>query len=132
VAPALDSGAYEQNAIHALDSATSETRTAAIALEAALQGRISHAYLDTVVSASEQALGPVEDTFGAVDAPSPADDGLRDRVTALLQAASDSLTDARIAVRRHDRSGLQEALSALRKAGDALETASDHLSERAS
>ena len=129
VAPAFDSGAYEENAIHALDSGTAETRTAAVALEAALQGRVSQAYLDTVVSASEQALGPVQDSFGAVDAPSTADDGLRDRVTTLLQDAADGLTDARIAVRRHDRSGMKDALTALRKTADALETQSDDLSE---
>jgi hypothetical protein len=127
VAPAFDSGAYEENAVHALDSATGETRTAAIALDAALQGRVSQAYLDTVVSASEQALGPVQDSFGAVDAPSTADDKLRDRVTSLLQDASDGLTDARIAVRRHDRPGMRDAVTTLRKAADALETESDDL-----
>ena len=78
VAPALDSGAFRDNAIAALDSAVSDTRTAAMALQNLLVDRIPRPYADTVVTQSEQSIGPVEDSFGSVDPPSTGDLQLRD------------------------------------------------------
>ena len=128
VAPALDSGAFKHNAIEALDSASSETTTVVLALREKLANHITQPYVDTVVTASEKALGPIEDSFGTVDAPSTADDALRDDVTGLLGDAKDALTDARIAVRRHDEAAMRESLSKLGTVTDQLEQKSDSLS----
>lgn len=64
IAPALDSGAFEQNAKSALESATSETSTARLALDGLLAGKATNAYADTVVTDSENAMGGIETSFG--------------------------------------------------------------------
>jgi len=128
VAPAFDSGAFTRNAIEALDAATSETRTARLAVLARLRDRVTQPYADTVVTASEKALGPIQDSFGTVDAPSTTDDALRDDVTTLLGDAADAVTSARIAVRRHDEAAMQDSVAELGSVSDRLERKSDSLS----
>jgi len=128
IAPAFDSGAFTHNAIEALDAATSETRTARLALQAKLGDRVTQPYVDTVVTASEKALGPIQDSFGTVDAPSTTDDALRDDVTTLLSDAADALTAARIAVRRHDEAAMKGSVAELGSVSDRLERKSDSLS----
>ncbi len=128
VAPALDSGAYERNAIQALDSGVSDTRTGAMALQNLLARRIPRPYGDTVVTDSEKSLGPVEDSFGAVDPPSPADERLRDVVVALLSDAGDALAEARIAVRHDDRADMATSMNTLRVLANRMELLSERLS----
>ena len=128
VAPAFDSGAFTHNAIVALDAATSETRTAGLALQGKLDDRLTQPYVDTVVTESEEAIGPIQDSFGSVDPPSEADDALRDDVTALLGDAEDALSAARIAVRHHDEAAMQASLTELGKVSDELKKKSDELS----
>lgn len=128
VAPAFDSGAFHRNAIQALDSAVSETRAAALAVKQQLAGRVARPYADTVVTDSEDALGPVEDSFGTVDPPTPADEKLRDDVGGLLSDAADALSTARIALRRGDTTGMTKSLADLTSLADRMEKASEELS----
>jgi hypothetical protein len=128
VAPAFDSGAFKHNAIEALDAASSEATTAVLALRARLDDRLTQPYVDTIVTASEKALGPIQDSFGSVDAPSTADDALRDDVSGLLADAEDALTAARIAVRRHDEGAMRDSLAKLGTVASRLEKKSDSLS----
>lgn len=128
VAPALDSGAFQQNAVAALGSALSEARTAALAVQARLDDRVTNPYVDTVVTESESALGPIEDSFGNVDPPTRADDALRVRVTTMLSDTADALSSARIAVRREDRPGMRASVRELTRLGDELEKAQKVLS----
>lgn len=128
VAPALDSGAFQRNAIHSLDSAVSDTRTSALALQNYLAARVPRPYADTVVTESEDAIGPVEDSFGAVDPPSPSDERLRDEVGALLSDAGDELAAARIALRRNDRAEMRQSVEALRHLAERMEQRSEGLS----
>jgi len=127
VAPALDSGAYQRNAIRALDSAVSDARTGAIAVENLLEERLTRTYADTVVTESEDAMGPVEDSFGSVDPPSAADVRLRDEVGGLLSDTGDALADARIALRRDDRRGMRTSMAQLRALADRMEARSERL-----
>jgi len=127
VAPALDSGAFTHNAIEALGAASSEARTGALALQGKLGNRLTQPYVDTVVTASEKSLGPIQDSFGSVDAPSSSDDALRDEVTSLLAEAQDALTAARIAVRRHDEGAMRDSLVKLGALADRLTQKSDSL-----
>ncbi|MGO4341775.1 hypothetical protein [Pedococcus sp. 2YAF34] len=113
IAPALDSGAFEQNAKSALESASSETSTVRLAVDGLLAGKSTGAYADTVVTDSENAMGGVETSFGVVDPPSRRQDQLRDQVLTLLGNADDALAHTRIALRRNDRSGLKAALGEL-------------------
>ena len=127
VAPALDSGAYQRNAIRALDSAVSDARTGALAVENLLRERLTRTYADTVVTESEEAIGPVEDSFGSVDPPSAADVRLRDEVGGLLSDTGDALADARIALRRDDRGRMRTSMAQLRALADRMEARSERL-----
>lgn len=123
IAPALDRGAFEQNAKSALESALSETSTAQIAVDVLLSGNATNAYADTVVTDSEKAMGGIQTSFGVVDPPTPTQDELRDQVLALLGEADDALAHARIAVRRGDVSSLTDARQELEDASARLESA---------
>jgi hypothetical protein len=123
IAPALDQGAFEQNAKSALESAASETQTAQIALDVLLSGSATNAYADTVVTDSENAMGGIETSFGVVDPPTPTLDKLRDDVLTLLGDADDALAHARIAVRRGDTARLNAAREELETASADLESA---------
>ena len=123
IAPALDQGAFEQNAKSALESAASETSTAQIAVDVLLSGKATNAYADTVVTDSENAMGGIETSFGVVDPPAATQDGLRDEVLTLLGDADDALAHARIAIRRGDVSSLREAHKELEDASAHLESA---------
>lgn len=123
IAPALDRGAFEQNAKSALESAASETSTAQIAVDVLLSGKATNAYADTVVTDSENAMGGIETSFGVVDPPTPTQDELRDQVLTLLGDADDALAHARIAIRRGDVSSLTDARKELDDVSSHLESA---------
>jgi hypothetical protein len=128
VAPAFDSGAFTANGAAAVDSALSETRTTALVVAARLAGRVTHQAADVVVTGSEDAMGPVQDSFGNVDAPSRADDALRARVVDLLDQAASAITAARVAVRREDRPAMIRAVAQLNRVADQLDAAAQELS----
>ena len=128
VSPAFDSGAFAANGAAALDSALSETRTTALVVAARLAGRVTHQAADVVVSQGEDAMGPVQDSFGKVDAPSRADDALRSRVVDLLDQAASAITAARVAVRREDRAAMVRAVTQLDRVADQLDSAVQDLS----
>ena len=125
--PAFDRGAYLQDAKAALESATSEARTAELAASARLSGRATRAYADTVVTSSEKAMGPIQTSFGGVDPASRRDDALRDRVLGVLGDTEDALAQARIAVRRDDRPMLERARVELAELGQRLQDTRDAL-----
>lgn len=127
VTPAFDRGAYHQNAVGAIGSGLSETRTARLAVGALLEHKVTGAFADTVITDSEGAMGPIQASFGNVDPPTRPDDALRDDVLSLLGAAETALTQARIAARRGDEAGLRQAQVALQKVGDRLDQARGQL-----
>lgn len=121
VAPALDTGAFERNAIGALESAVSTARVAALALDARVGDRITLSYADTVVTEAEEAIGPVEASFGSVDPPDPTLDELRKAVLNQLGDAGDLLAEARIAVRRGDTHAMATLAGDLRRVADSMD-----------
>ena len=121
VAPALDTGAFEHNAIGALESGVSTARVAALALDARVGDRITLAYADTVVTEAEEAIGPVEASFGSVDPPDPTLDQLRSAVLDQLGDTGDLLADARIAVRRGDSDAMATLAGEPRRTADAMD-----------
>lgn len=127
VTPALDRGAYVENAKAALESAASETGTARLAVQARLDGRSTNAFADTVITDSEKALAPIEASFGGVDPPTQAEDALRASTLEHLGTASDALAAARVAVRRDDPAALGDAEKALGEATDELDQALEDL-----
>lgn len=127
VLPARDPGAFEANAEGALSSAVSEARTGALVLRARLEGKVTNAYADTVITDGESAIGPIEDSFGNVDPPGPRDDRLRNDVMSLLGDTSDAFATARISVRRGDVGQMRTAATQLTEVADRMEDARDGL-----
>ncbi len=127
VAPAVNSGAFTENATAALSSTVGVARTASLAVHARLEDRVTKPYTDTVVTESESALGPIQASFGNVDPPTPQDDPLRDRVMSLLGDTADALADARIAVRRQDSAQMRESARTLDQLADQMELTKDGL-----
>lgn len=121
VVPPRDDAAYRTDAAQALQSATSETRTAELVLEHWLSGDATQAYADTVVTDSEKALGPIQTSFGGVDPPERGADPLREDVTGQLSDAESALAEARIALRRGDAPAVHKVVADLAKIGDQLE-----------
>lgn len=127
VTPAPDHGAFLENAKGALQSAVSETATASLAVRARLKDQSTKAYADTVVTASEKALGPIQTSFGGVDPPTRTDDALRKATMDHLGSAADALAAARIAVRRDDPTAMRAAVGQLGQATDELNAALGNL-----
>lgn len=127
VVPARDQAAYRTDAQQALQSATSETRTAELALQHWLAGDVTEAYADTVVTDSEKALGPIQTSFGGVDPPDRRADPLREDVTGQLSDAESALADARIALRRGDQPAVRQLLTELAKVSAQLEKSGEGL-----
>ena len=79
------------------------------------------AYADTLVTEAEDAIDPVEASFGMVDPPEPALDELRSDVLDQLSETGDLLADARIAVRRGDSDAMATLAGELRRVADAMD-----------
>jgi hypothetical protein len=127
VVPARDAGAFRANAKAALSSAVSEARTGSLALKARVAGKVTNAYVDTVVTDSETAIGPIEDSFGNVDPPGAREDHLRTDVMTLLGDTADAFATARIAVRRDDAGQMRTSATALAQLADRMDDAKDGL-----
>jgi hypothetical protein len=127
VVPARDDAAYRTNATQALQSATSEARTAELTLRHWLAGDVTTAYADTVVTESEKALGPIQTSFGAPDPSSRAVDALREDVTGRLSDTESALALSRIALRRGDRDGVRQGAVQLDRLTAVLDQAAERL-----
>lgn len=121
VTPALDGGAFRQNARGAVESGLSETSTAALVVEQILSDKLTRGVADTSLSNCEDAIGPIEDSFGKVQPPRRRDDALRTQVLTSLSDADSAVADARIAARRDDRKALRTALADLESTSRDLE-----------
>jgi hypothetical protein len=127
VAPPRDDSAFRGDAQSALESATSDTRTAGLALRHWLAGDLTKPYADVVVTDAEGALGPVADVFAGLDPPTPDADKLREQVLELLDDAQSATEDGRIALRRSDEAGVRSAVAELDRIGTSLESAGEAL-----
>lgn len=128
VAPATDTASYEQKAATAAQAAVSSARAALIAERAYLAGRLTSAYLDPVLSGSENALGSVQTSFDSVQPPETSGaDALRSALDPLLEKAGSAASDLRIAARRDRTADLRSAAADLAKAADQLDSfATEH------
>jgi hypothetical protein len=127
VVPAANDAAYQEDASESLQSATSEVRTAELALQSWLDGRMQRTAANVVVTDAESAIEPIDVAFSGVDPPSTGSDDVRKNVVDLLGDAQDALAQSRIALRRDDASGARAALAQLDKAADDIEAATERL-----
>ena len=122
VTPAPSTSAYAAKAGMTADAAVSEVRTALLATDAFLHGRMTAAYLETLLVDAEESVGSVHDTFDSVQPPAaPGADSLRDTLDPLLEDASSAVTELRIAVRRDRDEDLRTTAGDLSGVADELE-----------
>ena len=127
VVPARDDGAFRANAVAALSSAVSEARTGQLVLRARLDGKVTNAYADTVITDNESAIGPIEDSFGNVDPPDAGQDQLRTQVMNQLGDTADAFATARLSVRRDDVKQMQATAKELAELADQMDRAQEGL-----
>jgi len=122
VTPAPSTSAYESKAGMTAEAAVSEVRTAIVATDAYLAGRMNSGYLETRLVGSEESLGSVHDTFDSVQPPATASaDALRGTLDPLLDDAGAAVTDLRIAARRDPSDDLRTTAGDLSGVADELE-----------
>jgi hypothetical protein len=119
VSPALGEDSYRGKGQQAAGAALSEVATAQLVLEQVRKGNLPRPYADETVSAAEDALGSISDSFGAVQPPRESDDVQSD-VSDLLDDAASAVTDARIAVRRGDDGAMRDLVRRLQRLADQL------------
>jgi hypothetical protein len=126
VSPAFGPDSYRGKAEQAVGAALSEVATAQLVAEQVVAGRLPRPYADETVSASEDALGSISDSFGTVQPPGESDE-IQEEVSDALDEAAGAVTDTRIAVRRGDRVGLQTLIDKLRHLADQLAALEERL-----
>jgi hypothetical protein len=126
VTPATGIDSYRHKAAMSVTAASSEVETARLTVRTVLADRMLKTYADETISGSEQALGAISSAFASVQPPQDGDQ-LREDVNSLLTNAEDAVAGARIAVRRSDRNGLEQALNQLNVAATDLDAAEKQL-----
>jgi hypothetical protein len=127
VGPARNSDNYHGDASAAVQSGLSEALTAHLVIGQWLDNHATGEYADVLLTDSETALGPIQDSFGSRQPDSPRDDDLRDTVLRILGDEADALAHARIAMRRSDVEGLRAADTEITDAIDQLDSAQKSL-----
>jgi hypothetical protein len=110
---------YRQQASNVLHDATGELQTTKLVLQARIDDRTFPTSADDLVTAGEQALGSLAGQFSA-EQPPPGSDRVRDTALEALSDAQDAAAQARIAVRRDDRTALRAALDPVNRAIQSL------------
>ena len=127
VGPATTNDAYRGKALHAAHAAVSELESSRLAVDTMLAGRLQHLYTETMLSASEDALSSVQQSFDSIQPPeSRVADDLRASLDQLLSDANDSVRELRIAARRHDDATLRSVVGDIGKTIDELNTYLEH------
>jgi hypothetical protein len=122
VGPARTTHTYESKAVRTANDSLSELQTALLSVDTSLRGRMMHAYLETVLSQSEDAFSSIQNTFDSIQPPDTAQaDQLRDSLDTLLSDGSDGLAQLRILVRRHDNAQLAAEAKKLVATADGLD-----------
>jgi HPt (histidine-containing phosphotransfer) domain-containing protein len=103
VGPARTTHTYESKAVRTANDSVSQLQTALLSVETSLRGRMMHADFETVLSASEDALSSIQNTFDSIQPPeTDRADQLRNRLDTLLSDGADGLAQLRILARRQD------------------------------
>jgi hypothetical protein len=111
--PTLSDHALRSQASRSAESAASEIETIKLAVQTQLAGDAWWRFTDVVVTDSESALDSIESTLASRQPPSDETAAVRATVVSALGDAVDLAAEARIAVRQHDESQLDQLVSAL-------------------
>jgi hypothetical protein len=123
VSPARTGAQYQARARSALEAASSELGTTLLVVRQVQARRALRPYADEVATASETALGSIQESFGSVQPADPASDGVRDGVGDVLSSAESAVGHARIALRRPGTDELKDVVSELLDADSGVDDA---------
>jgi hypothetical protein len=125
VSPAPDETSFSDKAAMTAGAAASEVATVRLTTQLLLAGRLQRNYGDVTISASEDALSSVAQTFSVVQPPDKASDQVRAHLEQLLGDASDAVAAARIANRRDDKPAMTKSLVDLDRSATQLKAAEE-------
>jgi type II secretory pathway pseudopilin PulG len=106
VGPARTSDSYEHKAKHTAETALSAVQTGRLGAQSARRDDTFAPYLAVLVSDAENEASGAQTTFDSVQPPNDRSDSVRNDLDPLLTRAVDALSQARIAARRADFSGV--------------------------
>jgi len=107
VGPARTTQTYEGKAVRTANDSLSALETALVSVQTSLRGRLMQAYLETVLSESEDAFSSIQATFDSIQPPdNEKADHLRDSLDTLLADGADGMAQLRILARRQNTAEL--------------------------
>lgn len=107
VGSARTTASYEGKALRTAQDGLSVLHTALLSVQTSLSGRMMQAYLETVLSESEDAFSSIHATFDSIQPPNTdTSDQLRDSLDNLLADGADGMAQLRVLARRQDSSAL--------------------------
>jgi hypothetical protein len=107
VGPARTTQTYEGKAVRTANDSLSALQTALLSVTTSQRGRLTQAYLETVLTNSEDAFSSIQATFDSIQPPNTARAAeLRDDLDKLLSDGADGLAQLRILARQHERKDL--------------------------
>lgn len=113
--PSGSFGDYQSKVHETATDMVSALATAQLAAQQFLHHRATQSFTDVVVSNAESDANSDQSTLDSRQPPDGKSDALKNKVDQMLQQATSTLTDLRIAVRRNDRSGIVSALQQLQQ-----------------
>lgn len=115
VSPAFDAAGYRGKVRHSAQSMVGVVGTAMLAGRLELDGRLTEAVRDTVISNAENDSQSVLSAFETVQPPDHAMIALRGKADTVFQQAASDITDLRIATRAGNRAATRDSLASLRQ-----------------
>lgn len=112
---------YELKLANTAESLTSAAQTVVMAADLLRRDRAFQPYTADVISQAEDDATSIQETFDSRQPPDATSDDLRQRADTTLEAVVSAITDARVAVRASDMTGLGEAADEIRGLLDNLE-----------
>jgi hypothetical protein len=115
VGPARDTPTYQSKAVRTATDSRSALQTALLSVQTSLRGRLMQAYLETMLSNSEDSFSSIQATFDSIQPPdSRQADQLRNSLDNLLEDGSTGMAQLRILARRRDTAALAAELDQLK------------------
>jgi hypothetical protein len=105
--------AYVGKAVTTSEGVRSDVATVSLVAREAIESRVFAAYVGTVSSESEEAIGSRQSTFGSIQPPDEEADTVGEELGGLLGEALADVRDTRIAARRGDTAALPELVTRL-------------------
>src|SRR5581483_8822087 len=120
VTPARTFDAYQGKATSTAETVQQAVGTARLGFEAAARSKAFRPYLDVLISKAETDADSATGVFDSIEPPDPRSDSLHDRLDKILQDATTTLRDLRIAARRGELAKANDESSELKALAEKL------------